>query len=230
MSPAVLDDADFRTAVAYAKGIAKQNEAKELSPQLLLFGFALASRAGKLAAKFEELSGCDAVTDLAASTAGLNLSTEVEPFDRALIPTDTALRELLMTAGGSAGAFVNALLKSIDLTNAKSSDLMKSFDAISKEEGFSDTVRFASVVGRRHGLKDISPELLAVGAFLAFRAGLLRKRPSVAPISPPTSAASKRSLKLRAGCTRSQHWTKLRCLWRQALRSHSEKERMIAIR
>ncbi len=47
MAQPVLEEPDFRSAVGFAKGLAKQSGAKELSPLLMLCGFALANRAGK---------------------------------------------------------------------------------------------------------------------------------------------------------------------------------------
>ncbi len=174
----VLGNPNLSTAVGFAKGLAKQSGAKELSPLLLLCGFALANRAGKLKIKSKDLSAHDAVIDQAASAAGLKLSKKIIAFDKETLPTDTALRELFKTAGDSVSTLVDALLKSIDSSPAKSLGPMKSIAAIAKEEGFSETVRFASAVARRKGFTDISPELLAAGAFHAYRAGLLRKRPA----------------------------------------------------
>lgn len=55
----------------------------------------------------------------------------------------------------------------------------KKLDVVSKEESFSEAVRFASAVARMKGLKSISPELLAAGAYFAYQKGHLSKRPSV---------------------------------------------------
>ncbi len=97
----------------------------------------------------------------------------------------------MKAAGDSVGALIDALLKSIDGATAKSTNGINLIDAISKEVGFSESLRFASAVGRRQGFKDISPELLMAGAFLAYREGLLRKRPAVCA----HLAASERSIK-----------------------------------
>jgi hypothetical protein len=177
--PLVLDEPDFRAAVGFAKGLAKQSGAKELSPLLLLCGFALASRAGKLSdAEVQELLVRDGVINQAASVAGLKLSKMVDPFDERL-PTGAALRELLRTAGDSLAALVNALFNSIESVTANSSGSVKSVDAIVKEAGFSETVDIASAIARSKGLEDISPELLVAGAFFALREGFLRKRPAI---------------------------------------------------
>ncbi len=222
MAQPVLEEPDFGSRLDL-QGAAKQSGAKELSPLLMLCGFALANRAGKFGSDFEELAAHDAIIDRAASATELKLSKDIEPFDKEPLPTDAALRELLKAAGDSEAAPIDALLKSIDGATAKSTNGINLIDAISKEVGFSESLRFASAVGRRQGFKDISPELLMAGVFSLIARVFCASGLRCARILPPASAASRRSLKLRAGCTRNQRRKDPRCRCRRALRRRSKK-------
>ena len=81
---------------------------------------------------------------------------------------------LLNEGGFDHRPLVQSLLKSID-----GSGLKKVLDALLAEEGFTETVRFASIIACQKGDKEISPEHLVAGAFFAYRRGLQRTRPAV---------------------------------------------------
>jgi hypothetical protein len=170
MNNLILEDPDFRTATAFAKGLAKQYGVPELSPLILLCGFILANRRGQLGGTLKELSEADKVVNAAASGAGLKLSSEIEPLDKGTIPTDSALREIFDSSGDNVTNFVNALLNTIPEWTV---------DAIFREKCFNEIAKFASAIAQSRGIKEISPELLVAGAFVAYRKGLLQERPSI---------------------------------------------------
>jgi hypothetical protein len=170
MNSPILEDPDFRTATAFAKGLAKQYGVQALSPLILLCGFVIANRNGLLGGALKELNEADKVVDAAASGAGLKLSSEIEPLDEGTIPTDSALRDIFESSGNNVIGFVDGLLNTIPEW---------AVGGYLREEFFSEIVKCASTLAQSKGIKEISPELLVAGAFVAYRNGLLHERPSI---------------------------------------------------
>jgi hypothetical protein len=170
MNNPILEDPDFRTATAFAKGLAKQYGVQELSPLILLCGFILANRSGRLGVALKQLNAADKVVSAAASAVGLNLSEEIDPSDKEKIPTGPALREIFDNSRDNVIDFVDTLLNTIPEWTV---------DAIFREKCFNEIVKCASAIGQSKGIKEISPELLVAGAFVAYRKGLLHERPSI---------------------------------------------------
>jgi hypothetical protein len=179
MAKAVLDELDFRTSVKFAKGLATAGCKPELSPLLLLCGFLVASRSGALAVVYGQiLQNSDAIAKVAEDSK-IHLSQDAELVDDVTIATSASLQTLLSSNGDSVEELVDGLLQVVLGAPALSPDKASRLISIRGEEGFEDTLRYASSVARGNGLRYISPEAIVAGAFLAFKDGLLTSRPSI---------------------------------------------------
>lgn len=179
MAQPVLEDKDFQAGLSYAKGIAKKNDATELTPQLLLFGFLLAKRAGKLSTMNDNLTDREAEIEKAALAVGVKLPEKITPIDHGALPTNKLLRELLKDHGGNCEDLLVALFGLLDENFKAKRTKEFSIDDMSKEDGFNDIIHYASTLAEGKGYRDISSEVLTAGAFFAYRDGLLISRPSI---------------------------------------------------
>lgn len=178
MPHAVLQDPDFLTAVQFAKALAQQIAAAELTPLLLLGGFVIADASGALQLQGRELDEAKTALEVAAPASGLDLTKSIKPIADRALPLNAALREILKQQSKDLPSLINGLVK--DTQKAKASAERKlSLDALLKEEGINAALLYASSMAKESGLMSVTPELLLAGAFYATRRGEMAKRPSV---------------------------------------------------
>ena len=174
-SLAVLQDPYFQASLAFAKGAAQQIGAKELSPLLLLVGFQLTQRSPEAKVPPAIADNREAITR-AASRLGVDPGQEIKPVERDTFPLSRDLQKLLTSSGSGLEALVPALLKAVTDDEEAFTSKMK---AIADEDAFKTIVAYASSVASQIGLSEISPEVFAAAAFVAYKDGLFRTRPSV---------------------------------------------------
>jgi hypothetical protein len=107
----VLGDATFLRAVAFAKGFALRGGETELSPRLLLAGFARVLGANAEDAP-EALLLRGAGIGAALGRAGLAPDAAVQPVTGRSLAVSAALQDILRRRGGSLGELIDALLES----------------------------------------------------------------------------------------------------------------------
>jgi hypothetical protein len=158
----VLGHPVFLRAVAFAKGMALHGGSTDLSPRLLLAGFARLLGADPFGAD-EAIRMRGASLTEAIGRAGLTLDASIEPITHQTLPVTTALQGILRARASSLGELLDALLE---------------------HEGGDpgDTALIEAVAQRASraaagaGLRAIGPELFAAAAYFAYLEGAFLQR------------------------------------------------------
>jgi hypothetical protein len=158
----VLDDPVFRQAVAYAKGFALKTGAEELSPLLLLAGFArLLAAHSSDAPDALRLRGAS-ISD-ALERAGIELDAAVTAVTERTLPVGAALQALLRSRAETLPQLLDALVAA---EGGEPGDATL-IDAIARR---------ASRHATAHGRETIAPEPFAAAAYHAYLEGAFKHR------------------------------------------------------
>lgn len=178
MAQKILNDSNFLLALKFAKGLARQSAASELTPLIMLCGFVIAGRDSQVIGDLDEIKLRAAEVQAEAEKVGLKLDGHVKPFEGGRLPTSASLREILKRPIESVSVLIDTLFQSINSKGENDKGRI-SIEVIKSEIGFSDIIGYARALAGSKNLKDISLEVLAAGAFFAFKKGLLKERPSI---------------------------------------------------
>ena len=171
----LLKHPEFMTVVGYAKALAVANQQTQLTPLLILAGWVLARSAGALGAMPAGAAELEATITAAAERAQLPLNRTLQPLTELGLPLTAELKALL---GQHLEGALDALLTALVATLPPSAPA--SPPAAAPNPLFQQFDRYAQAVASHYHEETLTPELFAVGAWVAYRRGELADKPAIA--------------------------------------------------